>query len=212
MESSRKESELAGGRLPASEEDTIDLGPVLEQFSDLETEECTGALIASPAIASQVAEYLRDDPLYQMDYLSNVTGVDYLASVRKEKRVDEEGKTEIVKIDEPPRMDVVYHFYSMSAKRGPVVLKQRLTDRENPVATSLMPLFRSAELQEREIYDLFGIQFEGHTDLRRLLMWEEFEEFPMRRDYVEPDDYEYEPTPHGEVLEKAKSRLSQQDQ
>lgn len=194
-----------------SEEAVIDLAPVRERFPDLEVEEGSNALIVSPAIASQVAEFLRDDPSYRLDYLSNVTGIDYLASERKEKRVDEEGKTEIVKIEEPARMDVVYHFYSMSAKRGPVILKQRLTDRDNPVATSLMPLFRSAELQEREVYDLFGVQFEGHTDLRRLLMWEEFEEFPMRRDYAEPDDYEYEPTPHGEVLEKAKSHLPQQD-
>jgi len=190
-----------------SEETGIDLSPVLERFPDLEVEEGSGALIASPAIASQVAEFLRDDPSYRLDYLSNVTGVDYLAGERKEKRVNEEGKTEIVKIPEPARMDVAYHFYSISHKHGPVTLKQRIADRENPVATSLMPLFRAAELQEREVYDLFGVHFEGHSDLRRLLMWEEFEDFPMRRDYAEPDDYEYEPTPHGDVLEKAKGHL-----
>lgn len=190
-----------------SEETGIDLSPVLERFPDLEVEEGSGALIASPAIASQVAEFLRDDPSYRLDYLSNVTGVDYLAGERKEKRVNEEGKTEIVKIPEPARMDVAYHFYSIIHKHGPVTLKQRIADRENPVATSLMPLFRAAELQEREVYDLFGVHFEGHSDLRRLLMWEEFEDFPMRRDYAEPDDYEYEPTPHGDVLEKAKGHL-----
>ena len=190
-----------------SEDTGIDLSPVLERFPDLEVEEGSGALIASPAIASQVAEFLRDDPSYRLDYLSNVTGVDYLAGERKEKRVNEEGKTEIVKIPEPARMDVAYHFYSISHKHGPVTLKQRIADRENPVATSLMPLFRAAELQEREVYDLFGVHFEGHSDLRRLLMWEEFEDFPMRRDYAEPDDYEYEPTPHGDVLEKAKGHL-----
>ncbi len=194
-----------------TEEVSMDIAPVLERFPDLEVEEGSGALIASPAITFQVAQFLRDDSRYQLDYLSNVTGVDYLASVRKEKRVNEEGKTEIEKIEVPPRMDVVYHFYSISEKHGPVVLKQRMTDRENPAATSLMPLFRSAELQEREVFDLFGVRFEGHTDLRRLLMWEEFEDFPMRRDYREPDDYEYEPTPHGEVLEKAKGHLPQQD-
>ena len=194
-----------------SEEEVIDLAPLLERYPDLEVEEGSGALITSPAIAFQVAEFLRDDPRIRIDYLSNVTGVDYLAGERKEKRVNEEGKTEIVKIPEPARMDVVYHFYSMSENRGPVIMKQRLTDRENPVATSLMPLFRSAELQEREVYDLFGVQFQGHTDLRRILMWEEFEDFPMRRDYAEPDDYEYEPTPHGEVLEKAKSHIGGED-
>ncbi len=190
-----------------SEEPAIDLTAVLERFPDLEVEEGSGALIVSPSIALQVAEFLRDEPSYFLDYLSNVTGVDYLAGERKEKRVNEEGKTEIVKIQEPARMDVVYHFYSINLNHGPVILKQRIADRDNPAATSLMPLFRSAELQEREVFDLFGIHFDGHSDLRRILMWEEFEDFPMRRDYCEPDDYEYEPTPHGDVLEKAKGHL-----
>ena len=191
-----------------SEEPAIDLTVVLERFPDLELEEVSGALIVSPAIVSQVAEFLREDPSFSIDYLSNVTGVDYLAGERKEKRVNDEGKTEIVKIQEPARMDVVYHFYSIKLNHGPLTLKQRIADRDNPVATSLMPVFRSAELQEREVYDLFGIHFDGHSDLRRILMWEEFEDFPMRRDYCEPDDYEYEPTPHGDVLEKAKAHLS----
>jgi NADH-quinone oxidoreductase subunit C len=69
---------------------------------------------------------------------------------------------------------------------------------------SLTPIWRSAEFQEREIYDLYGIHFDGHPDLRRILMWDEFKDHPMRKDYVEPDDYEWEPTPHDEVLEKAK--------
>ena len=49
-----------------------------------------------------------------------------------------------------------------------------------------------------------GAAFDGHPDLRRILMWDEFKDFPMRKDYVEPDDYEWEPTPHADVLEKAK--------
>ena len=69
---------------------------------------------------------------------------------------------------------------------------------------SLTPIWRSAEFQEREIFDLYGIRFDGHPDLRRILMWDEFEDYPMRKDYREPDDYEWEPTPHDDVLEKAK--------
>ncbi len=69
---------------------------------------------------------------------------------------------------------------------------------------SLTPIWRGAEFQEREIYDLYGIIFDGHPDLRRILMWDGFKDYPMRKDYVEPDDYEYEPTPHDEVLARAK--------
>jgi len=67
-----------------------------------------------------------------------------------------------------------------------------------------MPVWRSCELQEREVYDLFGVNFKGHPDQRRILMWDEFEGHPMRRDYVEPFDHEWEPTPHDEILEKHK--------
>jgi len=51
---------------------------------------------------------------------------------------------------------------------------------------------------------LFGVIFEGHPDLRRILMWPEFTDYPMRKDYVPPDDYEYEPTPHDDVLARAR--------
>ena len=73
---------------------------------------------------------------------------------------------------------------------------------------SLTPIYRSAEFQEREIFDLYGVHFESHPDLRRILMWDEFVDHPMRKDYREPDDYEYEPTPHDDVLEKAKQHYT----
>src|SRR5262249_23443874 len=101
-------------------------------------------------------------------------------------------------------LEAVYHLYSMALKHGPLIIRLRTknrTDRNH--LPSLTSVWRGAEFQEREIYDLFGIVFEGHRDLRRILMWEGFADHPMRKDYVEPDDYEYEPTPHDEVLEKA---------
>jgi NADH-quinone oxidoreductase subunit C len=85
------------------------------------------------------------------------------------------------------------------------VLRCRTADRaDHAVIPSVVSVYRSAEFQEREIYDLFGIVFTGHPDLRRILMWDEFTDHPMRKDYVAPDDYQYEPTPHDDVLEKAK--------
>jgi len=109
----------------------------------------------------------------------------------------------------PGYLEAVYHLYSMAHKHGPVVVRLRTDDRaEGAPLPSLTPVWRSAEFQEREIYDLYGIHFEGHPDLRRILMWDEFTDFPMRKDYREPDDYEYEPTPHDDVLEKAKQHYA----
>jgi NADH-quinone oxidoreductase subunit C len=103
---------------------------------------------------------------------------------------------------EPGCLEAVYHLFSVAKKHGPVVIRMRTVNRTDQVELpSLTPIWRSAEFQEREIFDLFGIVFTGHPDLRRLLMWDEFKDHPMRRDYVEPDDFEYEPTAHDEVLE-----------
>jgi NADH-quinone oxidoreductase subunit C len=74
---------------------------------------------------------------------------------------------------------------------------------------SLTPVWRGAEFQEREAFDLYGIIFDAHPDLRRILMWDEFQDYPMRKDYTEPDDYEYEPTPHDEVLDRTKKHWAQ---
>ncbi len=165
-----------------------------------------------------VARFLRDDPALKFDYLSNVTGVDWLDRVVKEKvkvKKTVDGKeTEVEETVErkiPGYLEAVYHLYSMAHRHGPLVLRMRTENRtDRTQLPSLTPLWRGAELQEREIFDLYGIRFEGHPDLRRLLMWEGFEDHPMRKDYVEPDDYEYEPTPHDEVFEKAQRHYRQE--
>lgn len=162
--------------------------------------------------AVAVARFLRDDPVLRLDFCSNVTGVDWLdrpvkKKVKVKKLVDGEEK-EVEETQEeffPGYLEAVYHLFSMAHKHGPLVVRLRTRDRARfTPLPSLTPVWRSAEFQEREIYDLYGIRFEAHPDLRRILMWDEFEDFPMRKDYREPDDYEYEPTPHDEVLEKAK--------
>ncbi|MDQ6654229.1 MAG: NADH-quinone oxidoreductase subunit C, partial [Verrucomicrobiota bacterium] len=106
-------------------------------------------------------------------------------------------------------LEAVYHLYSIAHKHGPVIVRIRTADRADGARLpSLTPLYRAADFQEREIFDLYGIHFEGHPDLRRILMWDEFEDHPMRKDYVQPDDFEYEPTPHDEVLERAKEHYA----
>ena len=164
--------------------------------------------------ALAVCRFLRDDPQLQFDYVSNVTGVDWLDSVVREKvrvlrmveGVEREYEDEM-EIKRPGRLEAIYHLYSMALKQGPVILRMRTENRgDRAHLPSLTPIWRGCELQEREAYDLFGILFDGHPDLRRLLMWEGFKDHPMRKDYVEPDDCEYEPTPHETVLERVRAR------
>jgi NADH-quinone oxidoreductase subunit C len=170
------------------------------------------SLLIDAEHALAVARFLRDDPALQLDFCSNVTGVDWLDRVVKKttkiKKVVDGQEKEIVETTEdkiPGYLEAVYHLYSMTHKHGPVIIRLRTNDRaDGNHLTSLTPIWRSAEFQEREIFDLYGIRFDGHPDLRRILMWDEFENYPMRKDYREPDDYEWEPTPHDEVLEKAK--------
>ena len=164
------------------------------------------------AHALAVARFLRDDPQLRLDYASNVTGVDWLDLVTKEKVkvkkvVDgvEKDVDETIEKKRPGYLEAVYHLYSMELKHGPVILRQRTGNRADDVrVTSLTPVWRGCEFQEREIFDLYGVTFDGHPDLRRILMWDGFAGYPMRKDYEEPDDYEWEPTPHDDVLQKAK--------
>src|SRR5512146_2407911 len=182
------------------------------------------SLLVAHGHALQVAQFLRDDAELALDYLSNVSGVDWLdkeitekvkvtrtvtKTVDGDKQQVEETVDETRKHVEPGYLEAVYHLYSVAHKHGPVMIRMRTANRTDQVEMpSLTPIWRSAEFQEREVFDLYGIVFTGHPDLRRLLMWDEFKDHPMRKDYVEPDDYEYEPTPHDEVLERAKAHHS----
>lgn len=122
-------------------------------------------LVVDPKDLTAVCRHLRNHEPFSMDYVANLTAVDY---------------------PNEHRMDVVYHLYSMRHKHGPIALRVTL-NRDNPVVASVTPLWRGAEFQEREAYDLFGVRFEGHPDLRRILMWEGFKGHPLRKDYVVED-------------------------
>jgi NADH-quinone oxidoreductase subunit C len=189
-------------------------------------------IVANPGPANQpsllidnehgvaVAKFLRDDSTLRLDFCSNATGVDWLERTVKKtakvKKVVDGVEKEVNETTEeffPGYLEAVYHLYSMTHKHGPVIIRMRTANRADDVRLpSLTPVWRSAELQEREIFDLYGVRFEGHPDLRRILMWDEFQDFPMRKDYREPDDYEYEPTPHDDVLERAKQHYSARPQ
>ena len=174
------------------------------------------SLLVDNEHALAVAYFLRDDPALLLDFCSNVTGVDWLDRIVKktmkvktvvdgvEKEVDQTTEEKI-----PGYLEAVYHLYSMAHKHGPVIIRMRTADRAAGARLpSLTPVWRSGEFQEREIFDLYGIRFDGHPDLRRILMWDEFEDYPMRKDYVQPDDFEWEPTPHDEVLARAKQHYA----
>ncbi|MGA2535505.1 MAG: NADH-quinone oxidoreductase subunit C [Terracidiphilus sp.] len=172
-----------------------------------------------PEHAVEVATFLRDDADLALDFLSNATGVDWPDKEVSEKAKVQRTVTKTVEgveqqleemVEEtqkrvvPGCLEAVYHLFSVARGHGPVVIRMKTVNRTDRVhLPSLTPVWRSAEFQEREIFDLFGIVFTGHPDLRRLLMWDEFKDHPMRRDYVEPDDFEYEPTAHDEVLKRA---------
>ncbi len=116
--------------------------------------------IVQPGSLTEVATTLRDEMGY--DYLSSVTAVDYLP-------------------DE--MMEVVYHLYKSTG--GPALVLKTQLPRDNAVVPSLTPIYPGADFQEREVWDLLGVRFEGHPDLRRILMWEGFAGHPLRKDWRE---------------------------
>ncbi|MAE68846.1 MAG: NADH-quinone oxidoreductase subunit C [Gemmatimonadetes bacterium] len=138
------------------------------------TDELGGALLDScsehgdetaciePGHLHRAARFLRDDPELEMNMLVDVTAVDRLGR--------------------DSRFDIVYHLHSLG--RGHRIrLKVQASDSGEAEIRTLTDLWKSAEWLEREVYDMFGVRFEGHPDLRRLLLYPEFEGHPLRKDY-----------------------------
>ncbi len=119
----------------------------------------SGLVVAAEKLP-ELALYLRDQEGY--DYLSMVTSVDW-----------------------PQYFEVVYYLFGVAQPKEALVLKVRLTDKANPVVPSLISIWPGADLQEREVYDMMGIRFDGHPNLRRILLWDGFEGWPLRKDYKE---------------------------
>ena len=119
-------------------------------------------VIISPPQLKALALKLREEEAMNFDYMFCLTCVDY-----------------------PEHMMMVYHLRSMNQKHE-MVLKVKIDDRENPVVDTLCDIWRTAEFLEREVFDLFGVKFNDHPDLRRILLDDDWKGYPLRKDYVDP--------------------------
>ncbi len=129
----------------------------------------------------EICRFLHDEPALAFDYLKDLCGVDYLGR-------------------RPVRFEVVYTLYSMK-HRHMVRLKAEVGE-DDPSVESVVPVWAGANWHERECYDMFGIVFNNHPDLRRILMPEDWEGYPMRKDYpAEGPEKEWQG--FRKVLEKA---------
>ena len=134
--------------------------------------------VDAPSIV-EVCRFLRDDPDLQFAVLSDLTALDW----PKEEK-----------------LQVVYHLFSYSQNHQ-VVLKVDLP-RDNPKVATLEGVWKVANWLEREVYDLFGVIFEGHSDLRRIMLPEDWVGYPLRKDYVEQEEYDGISTQRAPLVEK----------
>jgi NADH-quinone oxidoreductase subunit C len=138
----------------------------------------------TPDVLVEVCQYLHDQPDLAFDYLNCVSGVDYLHTDEKKA----------AKAGWEPHLEVVYHLFSMKHKHS-LVLKVMLPrwkdDKpgELPEVPSVSGIWRTADWHEREVYDLVGVRFTGHPNLRRILCPDDWVGHPLRKDYEMPLEY-----------------------
>jgi NADH-quinone oxidoreductase subunit C len=123
-------------------------------------------LLVDLAALADVLEFCRDDAMLRFDMLMDLTAVDYLTYPGRE---------------DSPRFEVVYHLYSVPHNHR-VRIKAGV-DEDDPVVPTAVPLWPIANWLEREVWDMYGLRFAEHPDLRRLLLYEQFEGHPLRKDY-----------------------------
>ena len=121
---------------------------------------CNGDVWVAPDSILDVARFLKETPDLDFAFLTSITGVDYVE-----------------------HFEIVYHLLSMRHNHS-VVLKARRYGRERPEVPSVVEIWKGAELQEREVWDLLGVYFQGHPNMKRILLWEGFEGHPLRRDFL----------------------------
>jgi NADH-quinone oxidoreductase subunit C len=123
-------------------------------------------LLVDLAALPEILRFCRDDAALRFDMLMDLTAVDYLTYPGREDR---------------PRFEVVYHLYSVPHNHR-VRIKAGV-DEDDPVVPTATPLWPIANWLEREVWDMYGLRFAEHPDLRRLLLYEQFEGHPLRKDY-----------------------------
>ena len=138
---------------------------VRERFPEADLEWEGDSLWIEPHSIPDVALFLREEPGLAFSYLNAISAVDYVEYY-----------------------EVVYHLTSLQHNHSAVV-KTRLYDREAPTVTSVVGVWPGANFQEREIWDLMGVAFEGHPNLKRIMLWEGFPGHPHRRDFEDVVQY-----------------------
>ena len=138
----------------------------------------------APEALVEVCQYLRDEPDLRFNMLNCISGVDYF----------EPDPKKAAKLDWQPHLEVVYHLWSLPHKTSLVlkVMLPRWKDGEEgalPEVPTVTGVWRTADWHEREVFDLSGVMFTGHPDLRRILCPEDWEGHPLRKDYEMPLEY-----------------------
>lgn len=142
-------------------------------------------VVVDPARLAEVCNFLRDDPRLRFDLLNDVSGVDYLETDPKK----------VAKAGFDPHLEVVYHLSSFAFPGRRFTLKVVLprwkgdAPGELPEVPSVAAVWRTADWQEREVFDLLGVRFTGHPDPRRILLADDWEGHPLRKDYEYPLEY-----------------------
>ncbi len=133
---------------------------ITERFPDALIEASDTSIVINSQSLLAVVAFLKETAGLDFDYLNSITAVDYY-----------------------DYFELVYQLTSMQHNHS-LILKTRCHGRANPTVSSIVSLYQGADFQEREIYDLMGISFEGHSNLKRIFLWEGFEGHPLRKDYL----------------------------
>ncbi|MDD4268392.1 MAG: NADH-quinone oxidoreductase subunit C [Pirellulaceae bacterium] len=155
-----------------------------ERILGADLEAADPSIEIAPAALAEVARILRDDPPLRFDYLHCITGVDYVQpDAKKAKSFPWE-----------VHFELLYHLSSM-AHRHRLVLRIKLprwqggVEGQLPEVPTVSHLWRTADWHEREVFDLSGVRFAGHPDLRRILCPEDWQGHPLRKDYKTAEEY-----------------------